>query len=372
MSLILRSDKKSTKRTGSNAFNIPRSLDDALAVLDFSSDTYLVKGSDGLLSKKKFSEVVDYSRTGYTEAYSKHKGWYVVEPDTPALHFDNSAKVGGLLQEGAVASAEQIINRQGADVIPSESITTTYRSSFIWLMVRGTGSVTVSGNIQSRNAGGLVATEQTPLFLEFINNGSGSSVINFAVAGDVSAYSMVRVGGNDSFGGRVPYVNKSAYLSRGITNISLTENLKALVNSQSTYTVIVDIAAAYGTPYWSGGVRVGKVTANNTLVSYSTAGIKATTRTPTAEFETLTTLRPFVGMQNTVLAVTVKNNGAIVTATNSLSYATSTKPTAITDFDLSFIGQNQLIRRIAIFPQDFTENELRDIVAAWYVPSNQV
>lgn len=366
MSLILKSDNRASKDTGKNIFNISASLDRALIIADFGLEKYAVKESDNL-KEKSFSDIINYSRTGYTEYYSKRKGWLVADPNIPAIHFDKQSNLKGLLHEGAIATEEQIINRQGLDVQSSETITTTYRTAYIWLMMEGEGSVVVSGNISNRVVGeGLTCTENKPLFLKLEDNG-GNSTINFTTQGDVTAFSMVRGGTGVPNGGRVPYLNKNSYRSRGATNITLTDNVKNIVNAKDIYTVLIDVSAAYGVPSSLAFVNIGNKTGNRFQLNTETIGFSASTYSASGRYEAILVRSHPLGIKNSVFAVTVLKSINRVIITNCLSHAQSLLDFPIDGFDINFLCTNNLINRIAVFEGGFSQTQLRELAREWQV-----
>ncbi|WP_180191413.1 hypothetical protein [Acinetobacter sp. YH01006] len=366
MSLILKSDNKALKETGRNIFNIATSLDRALFVADFGIEKYVIR-EGATLKAKSFSDIINYSRTGYTEYYSKTKGWLVADPNIPAIHFDKQSNLKGLLHEGAIAGAEQIINRQGLDVQSSETVTTTYRTDYIWLMMEGEGSVVVSGNISNRVVGeGLTCTENKPLFLKLEDN-AGNSTINFTTHGDVTAFSMVRGGTGVPNGGRVPYLNKNSYRSRGATNITLTDNVKNIVAAKDTYTVLLDISAAYGVPSSLASVFIGNKTGNRFQLDTDTYGFSAATYSASGRYEAILSRSQPVGIKNSVFAVTVLKSINRVIVTNCLSHAQSLLDFPIDGFDINFSRTNSLINRIAVFEGGFSQTQLRELAREWQV-----
>lgn len=361
MSLILKSDSSAVTATGRNIFNINAPLDKLLFVADFGIDSYAMR-ENGNLNKKSFSDVINYSRTGYTEYFSKAKGWQTATPNMPAIHFDKQSSLKGLLCEGAVAAAEQIINRQGADVLSSETVTTQYRNAFVWLLVQGTGSVTVSGDIENQVVGdGLIATENKPLYLRFVDN-AGSSNLTFTTQGDVTTFSMVRI---EMPGGRVPYFDKAVYQSRGITNVTLTDSVKNIVNTKDTYTLLIDISSPYGAESVS-GFDIGNPTGDRLQVRAIT-GLAVSTYTSNGRYEAILARGRTVGAKNSVVAVTVLRQENRVIATNGAHYAKSMLDFNIGDFNLTFAGKNLLINRIAVLDGEFSQTQMLSMVNDWQV-----
>lgn len=364
MSLILKSDNKASKETGRNIFNIATSLDRALFVADFGVEKYAIR--EGVtLKAKSFSDVINYSRTGYTEYFSKQKSWQTVGANIPAIHFDKQSNLKGLLGEGAVAAAEQIINRQGADVLSSETVTTQYRSAFVWLLVQGTGSVTVSGDIENRVVGdGLIATENKPLYLRFVDN-AGSSNLTFTTQGDVTAFSMVRV---EMPGSRVPYFNKNTYQSRGVTNISLTDAVKNIVNAAGDYTFLIDMSSPYGVTDSAKGFYIGQAGGIRLeVVSNQYTPFRVFTRNSAGIVETVISKTHPAGVKNLVVALTVLKSTGKVIVTNCLLSEHSRIEFDIGAFDLGLWGTNNMINRIAVFDGVFSQTKMRELVNDWQV-----
>lgn len=366
MSLILKSDTKANNNLGMNIFNLPSRFGEYLALMDFATGNYLLKDADGSLNNLSFSEAIDYERTGVAEYYDKRKGWMVAAEGEPAIHYNKQTGVTGLLNEPALKDYEQYINRRGGDVKTTETITIPYSNKYIWLTVRGSGTVTITGDIEART-GTTSATEQSPAFLKMIVGANNTSTVTLNVTGDVEAYLLNRGETPYSGSGIIPYVTKEMYLSKGETKVQLSQTVLNRLNTLSDYTIFLDTSPAMGYPANEGVVlSVGANTGEYISLAMDTViALRARTLNPTGAIETFGTFvysRPLV---NTPAPISVVNKGQVVTTTNGLDIKSTQIPITINDVVIGFGGKGKVITRLVIYPRAFSDEELRELALAW-------
>lgn len=364
MSLILKSNERAPMGGGKDIFNLGGRLNDYELLLDFSTQNYLLRNNSGDLDRLSFDESVIFSRTGRTEYYDPLEGWKIAESGEPAFHYDIASGASGILNERGLLANQQIINRRGSDVLSSETVTTTYKSNLFFMIVKGSGSVTVSGDLNPASTS-LTASVTRPASFRIADSGDGTSTLTFTVSGSVDGF-MCYISPSSYGGvGFIPYETKESLESKGQTNIELSQFLKDKLSALNSYTVMIDSTPFFGYPKGSVILRVGSEDDDNTYISVSEISSSASAERdgkPLEKFRNFTNPRR---LYNDPSPLAVESKGEFISVTNGLDVGWSTQPINITGFDVYLGEPNRVISRFIVYPRALSDEELRELSLAW-------
>lgn len=177
MSVIIKSNQKSVKNMG-NIFGLSKT--DYVFFADFNLDVYRAY-KDGAMSNLTFSEALDFKRPSTATYIDDKNAVKVAAIDEPRFQNDKNGGRGLLLSPYRT----ELLSNPYA---PATQTITIDKSGLVTLIVKGSGSATISGTaVADSNANQLVAKEGFPAFAQ-LTGASGN--ITVTVTGSLEVFGL--------------------------------------------------------------------------------------------------------------------------------------------------------------------------------------
>lgn len=225
MSVIIKSNQKSVKNMG-NLFGLSKT--DYVFFADFNLDVYRAY-KDGAMSNLTFSEALDFKRPSAATYIDDKNAVKVAAIDEPRFQNDKNGGRGLLLS----SPRSELLSNPYAPA--TQTITVTTETGWMVLIVKGSGSATISGTaVADSTFNQLVAKEGSPAFAQ-LTGASGN--ITVTVTGSLEVFGM-----NHSQSTRVPSVDftpaGATVTSQDFLQIN-TALVEALMSGKKSFTVLL-------------------------------------------------------------------------------------------------------------------------------------
>lgn len=228
MSVIIKSNQKATKSLG-DIFGLRGPTDYSL-ILDFNQQIYLRKGVGG--RQLKLSEAIDFTRASKGTYLDETNTLRTAEVNEPRIHYDPiSGKKGLLLETG---HTQQLANPHTP---ASQIINLTHSTGDrLILSCKGSGKVSLSGNVSLVSGSPEFATENNPAMYQT----TGTGDVNVVVEGTLEVFSLHFV---NSIGGS----NVRMFTPQGLSSVSsdvckLSPTLfSEILSGKANYTILLNV-----------------------------------------------------------------------------------------------------------------------------------
>ena len=228
MAVIIKSNQKATKSLG-DIFGL-RGPSDYSLILDFNQQIYLKKGVGG--KQLNLSEAINFTRASKGTYLDETNKLRTAEVNEPRIHYDPiSGKKGLLLETGHT----QLLANPHAPA--SQAINITHSTSDrLMLSCKGTGRVSLSGNVSLVSGSPAFATENNPAMYQTTATG----VVNVVVEGQLEVMSLHIV---NSIGGS----NVRMFTPQGLSSVSadickLSPTLfSEILSGKANYTIMLNV-----------------------------------------------------------------------------------------------------------------------------------
>lgn len=228
MSVIIKSNQKATKSLG-DIFGL-RGPSDYSLILDFNQQVYLKKGVGG--KRLNLNEVINFTRSSKGTYLDETNTLRTAEVNEPRIHYNPiSGKKGLLLETGHT----QLLANPHAPT--SQTINLTHSTSDrLILSCKGTGRVSLNGNVSLVSGSPAFASENNPAMYQTTATGA----VNVVVEGALEVFGLYFV---NSIGGS----NVRMFTPQGLSSVSadickLSPTLfSEILSGKANYTIMLNV-----------------------------------------------------------------------------------------------------------------------------------
>lgn len=372
MTIIIKSDQVATRSLG-NIYGISGDLDFDV-MLDFNRGNYVYRDS-GILNKIPLADAITLTRASKATYKDSDNITQVADANQPRIHFMHDLGIQGLLIE---TSRTNLLSGTSTQTI---TIPTTGSVQALALSVEGTGSATMSGNVQSLTS--VSATESNPQGALPIT-GSGTASVTVTVTGSVTKLQLERTPSSTG-GNYASSFMPVGLVSRASDVVTLSNLLAAKLGTAGTvvcqfaYQKRLVMGFAESTGVFSledstkvaGGIYITRVLANSsgdatqkaTAVAPNTTTIEKTNAMPSVVNNKVTTA--LIYDRGLDMSQAVNGSTKDVTGTSS-----QLSPNRMTigggDVFSSATGAaGAILTRLAIYNRKLSRGELAKISSSW-------
>ncbi len=372
MALILKSNAVASRDLG-NIYGLNGPMD-FVAMLDFESEQYVVKGQS-----KKLAEVVNFARgspAGYTDASGIDR---VAAVNEPRIHMVRETGRRGLLLE---PTGQNYLANPSS---PATQTVTVPRagsgSSYFTLRVWGGGGATISASDTIAEASGLTATEGNPITIRF---GATAATVDLTVTVSGSLQRFELQGVNQTAGGSfVPVPLPVGVTSRAAETAELSAAMMSGLLGANEGTVLIGRARKPdllpGSAYFGqvayvmdstrprGGIYLSQ--SSKTVLQFY--GIEPDTTATVKSFN-----MPSANISSVTFGVAWGEGGAEVLLANNGIVHQNNNPLTLSAPDKlvlagsapaisSYVSPNSLLTHVVIWDRKITADELREATKSW-------
>lgn len=231
MSVIIKSNQKATKSLG-DIFGL-RGPKDYTLMLDFNQGVYLKKKNG--VQQLGLSEAISLTRPEKATYLDENNILRVAQANEPRIHFDPISGKKGLLLEGP--HTQQLSNIYAP---ASQTVNLTHSTSDrLVLSCKGTGKVSLSGNVELVTGSPAFASENAPAMYRTTATGT----VNVTVTGSLEVFSLHFV--NGTIGASAKMFTPSGLSAVTGDTCKLNPDLfNEILNGLSEYTIVMNVREA--------------------------------------------------------------------------------------------------------------------------------